>query len=64
MNIYSLLNFLRKKKNWKRMKRRNKGNSKTNFIFWNFEDKKKWKKGKKREIFRTNIVKEKNSSSI
>jgi hemerythrin superfamily protein len=42
-----------------------KGNRKTNFIFWNFEDQKEWKnRGKTKEIFRTNIIKEKKSSRI
>jgi hypothetical protein len=47
------------------LKIKNKGNRKTNFIFWNFEDQKKGKKkGKTKDLFRTNIIKEKNSSSI
>jgi len=42
------------------LKIKNKGNKKTNFIFWNFEDQKEWKnRGKKNEIFRKNIIKEK-----
>jgi len=48
MNIYNLLdsNFL----NGKRLKIRNKGNKKTNFIFWNFEDQKEWKnRGKQKK---------------
>jgi hypothetical protein len=46
------------------LKIRNKRNRKTNFIFWNFEDQKEWKnKGKTKEIFRTNIIKEINKSS-
>ncbi len=40
------------------MKIRKKGNRKTNFIFWNFEDQKEWKnRGKTKEIFRPNIIK-------
>jgi hypothetical protein len=39
-NIYSLLDFLKKEKLEKKLKIRNKGNRKTNFIFWNFEDQK------------------------
>jgi hypothetical protein len=38
MNIYSLLNIFFK--NWKKLKIKNKGNRRTNFIFWNFEDQK------------------------
>jgi hypothetical protein len=46
------------------LKIRNKGNTKTNFIFWNFEDQKEWEnRGKTKEIFKTNIIKEKKSSS-
>jgi hypothetical protein len=42
------------------LKIRNKRTRKTNFIFWNFEDQKEWKnKGKTKEIFQTNIIKEK-----
>jgi hypothetical protein len=42
------------------LKIRNKINRKTNIIFWNFEDQKEWKnKGKTKEIFRTNILKQK-----
>jgi hypothetical protein len=42
------------------LKIRNKGNRKTNIIFWKFEDQKEWKnRGKKEEIFRKNITKEK-----
>ncbi len=49
MNIYTLLDFF-KKKNWKKMKMKNRGNRKTNFIFWNFEDQKEWKnRGKKKK---------------
>jgi hypothetical protein len=63
MNIYTLLDFL-KKKNWKKMKMKNRGNRKTNFIFWNFEDQKEWKnRGKTKKISRTNIVKEKKRKS-
>jgi len=41
------------------LKIRNKRNRKKNFIFWNFEDQKEWKKrGKTKQIFRTNIIKE------
>ncbi len=40
MNIYSLLDFLLKEKLEKKLKLRNNGNRKTNFIFWNFENKK------------------------
>jgi len=41
------------------LKIRNKINRKTNIIFWNFEDQKEWKnKGKTKEIFRTNILKQ------
>ncbi len=41
------------------MKIRNRRNRKTNIIFWNFEDQKEWKnKGKTKEIFRTNILKQ------
>jgi hypothetical protein len=37
-----------------KLKLKNKRNRKTNFIFWNFEDQKKWKiKGNTKEIFRT-----------
>jgi hypothetical protein len=47
------------------LKIRNKGNRKTNFIFWNFEDQKEWKsRGKTKETFQTNIIKEKKTSSI
>jgi hypothetical protein len=46
------------------MKMKNKGNRKTNFIFWNFEDQKEWKnRGKTKKISRTNIVKEKKRKS-
>jgi hypothetical protein len=56
MKIYSLLDFF-KKKNWGIfLKIRNKGNRKTNFIFWNFENQKEWEnRGKTKEIFRKNI---------
>jgi hypothetical protein len=65
MNIYSLLDFLLKEKLEKILKLRNNGNRKTNFIFWNFENKKELKnRGGKKEIFRTNIIKEKKSSNI
>jgi len=41
----------------KKLKIRNKGNRKTNFIFKNFEDQKEWKnRGKTKEIFKTNII--------
>jgi hypothetical protein len=40
MNIYSLLIFFKKKNCKNKMKIRNKGNRKTNTIFWNFEDQK------------------------
>jgi hypothetical protein len=41
----------------KKLKIRNKGNRKTNFIFKNFEDQKGWKnRGKTKEIFKTNII--------
>jgi hypothetical protein len=41
------------------LKIRNRRNRKTNIIFWNFEDQKEWKnKGKTKEIFRTNILKQ------
>jgi hypothetical protein len=44
MNIYNLLDFFFKKKNWKKkLNIRNKGNRKTNFIFWNSENQKEWK---------------------
>jgi len=42
MNIYHLLDFRKKKKMEKKLKI---GNRKTNFIFWNFKDPKKWKIG-------------------
>jgi hypothetical protein len=43
----------------------NKGNRKTNFVFWNFEDQKEWKNRREtKEIFKTNIIKEKNNSNI
>jgi len=46
------------------LKIRNKRIIKINFIFWNFEDQKEWEnRGKTKEIFRTNIIKEKKSSS-
>jgi len=60
MNIYNLLEFFLREKLEKKLKIRNKGNRKTNFIFWNFEDQNEWKnRGKTKEIFRTNIIKEK-----
>jgi hypothetical protein len=43
INIYSLLNFKKKEKLEKKLKIRNKGNRKTNFIFWNLEDQKELK---------------------
>jgi hypothetical protein len=47
------------------LKIRNKRNRKSNFILRNFEDQKGWEnRGKKREIFNTNIIKDKKSSSI
>ncbi len=47
MNMYSLLDLKKRKKI-------------TNFIFWNFEDQKEWKnRGKTKEIFRKNVIKEK-----
>jgi hypothetical protein len=53
INIYSLLDYLKKEKLEKKLKIRNKGNRKTNFIFWNFEDQNEWKnRGKTKEIFR------------
>jgi hypothetical protein len=59
MNIYNLLDFLLKKLKTK-LKIRNKGNRKSNFVFWNFEDQNEWKnKGKTKEIFWTNIIEEK-----
>jgi hypothetical protein len=44
MNIYHLLDFRKKEKLENKLKIRNKENTKTNFIFWNFQDEKKWKK--------------------
>ncbi len=66
MNIQSLLDFfLNKKLEKKTLKIRNKGNRKTNFILWNFEDQKEWNnRGKTKEIFKTNIIKEKKNPSI
>ncbi len=47
MNMYSLLDFKKRKKI-------------TNFIFWNFEDQKEWKNRRKtKEMFRKKILKEK-----
>jgi hemerythrin superfamily protein len=44
----------------KKLKIRNKGNRKSNFVFWNFEDQNEWKnRGETKEIYRTNIIKEK-----
>jgi hypothetical protein len=46
------------------LKIKNKGNTKTNFIFWKFENQKEWEnRGETKEIFTTNIIKEKKSSS-
>ncbi len=60
MNIYSLLDFFEKEKFEKHLKIRNRGNTKTNFIFWNFEDQKERKsRGETKEVFRTNIIKKK-----
>ncbi len=39
------VDFFFKKKNSKNWKKGEKGNRKTNFIFWNFKDHKKWKIG-------------------
>jgi hypothetical protein len=49
VNIYSLLDFFTKEKLEKKLKIKNKGNRKSNFIFWNFEDQIEWKtrEGKK-----------------
>jgi hypothetical protein len=51
MNIYNLLDFLIKtnwEKNWKI---RNKGNRKTNLVFWKFEDQNEWKNKGKHFLF-------------
>jgi len=50
MNIYSLLNF-KKKEKLEKIENKKKGNRKTNFIFWNFEDQKKGKKRGKQKIY-------------
>jgi len=65
MNIYNLLELFLREKLEKNLKIRNKGNRKTNFIFWNFEDQNEWKnRGKTKEIFRTNIIKEKKKKTF
>jgi hypothetical protein len=65
MNIYNLLELFLREKLEKNLKIRNKGNRKTNFIFWNFEDQNEWKnRGKTKEIFRTNIIKEKKKKHL
>ncbi len=58
MKIYSQLNFKKKEKMEKNGNKKEK-KQKEKLHFQNFEDKKNWKnKGKTKEIFRTNIIKE------
>jgi hypothetical protein len=48
VNVTSSIRFLKKRKIGRnKLKIRNKGNRKTNFIFWNFKDQKNVKIGQK-----------------
>jgi hypothetical protein len=58
------LDFFQKEKLEIKSKIGYKINRKTNVIFWNFKDPKNGKIGGGEGEFRTNIIKEKNSSSI
>ncbi len=52
INIYSLLDFFKTEKLKKKLKLKNKGNQKTNFIFWKFKDQKMEKQVKKKKYLR------------